>query len=148
MKTVSSISQKEINEKWYLVDAEGKRMGILASKVAELLQGKNNPKIRSYHDPKVKVVVINVDKLDITPKRGLTKFYSAYSGYPGGIKYRNLSDQMKTNPTKPVELAVKGMLPRTKMGEVMLANLKLFAGKEHSHEAQQPELVNLKNLKL
>lgn len=148
MKTVSSISQKEIQEKWYVVDATGRRIGILASKVAELLQGKNNPKVRRYHDPKVKVVVINASKLDITPKRGLTKFYSSYSGYPDGLKFNNLEDLMKTHPDRPIELAVKGMLPRNKMGEVMLANLRIFAGAEHPHAGQQPEAINIKTLKI
>lgn len=148
MKSVSSISQNDITEKWYVVDATGARIGVLASKVSELLQGKNNPKMKKYHDPKVKVVVINTNNLDITPKRGLTKFYSAYSGFPGGIKFSNLDDLMRSDSTKPVTLAVKGMLPRTKRGEAMLANLKVFTGSEYPHEAQQPEAINLKNLKI
>jgi large subunit ribosomal protein L13 len=148
MKSVSSISQNDITEKWYLVDATGSRIGVLASKVSELLQGKNNPKVKKYHDPKVKVIVINTNNLDVTPKRGLTKFYSAYSGFPGGIKFSNLEDLMRSDSTKPVTLAVKGMLPRTKRGEAMLANLKVFTGSEFPHEAQQPEVINIKNLKL
>lgn len=148
MKSVSSISQNDITEKWYVVDATGARIGVLASKVSELLQGKNNPKMKKYHDPKVKVVVINTNNLDVTPKRGLTKFYSAYSGFPGGIKFSNLDDLMRSDSTKPVTLAVKGMLPRTKRGEAMLANLKVFTGSEYPHEAQQPEAINLKNLKI
>ena len=148
MKSISSISQNEIQEKWYLVDAEGKRIGILASKVSEILQGKNNPKVRRNHDPKVKVVVVNAEKVDVTPKKGLTKFYSAYSGYPGGIKFDNLADLVKNNPARPIELAVKGMLPRNKRGELMLANLKVFKGTEHPHAAQQPEAIDIKKLKL
>lgn len=148
MRKTSSVSQKEINEKWYLVDAEGQRIGVLASKVSELLQGKNNPLVRSYHDPMVKVIVINAEKLDVTPKRGMTKFYSAYSGYPDGLKFSNLADLMKVNPAKPIEFAVKGMLPRTKRGESILANLRVFSGPKHDHEAQKPEAINIKKLKI
>lgn len=148
MKTTSSISQDLIQEKWYLVDAKGRRIGVLASKVSELLQAKNDPKIRRYHDPKVKVVVINASKVDVTPKKGMTKFYSSYSGYPGGLRYRNLAELLKQDSVKPIQLAVKGMLPRTKMGRHMLANLKIYSGETHPHEAQKPEVIDITKLKI
>lgn len=148
MRNLSSISQNEIKESWYLIDAEGKRIGVIASKVSEILQGKMNPLVKKYHDPKVKVVVINASKVDVTPKRGLTKFYSSYSGYPGGIKFRNLDELLKVDSVKPIELAVKGMLPRTKRGNAMLANLKIYSSSEHPHVAQQPEKIDLNKLKI
>jgi large subunit ribosomal protein L13 len=146
MKSITSISQTKIEEKWYLVDAEGQRIGVLASKIAEILQGKLNNMVRSYHDPKVKVVVINAGKVDVTPKRAMTKFYKTYSGYPGGLKHESLELLLKKNPTKPLHEAVKGMLPRSKRGDLMLANLRLFADSKHSHEAQQPEQINVKKV--
>jgi large subunit ribosomal protein L13 len=148
MKSVASISKSKIEEKWYLVDAEGKRIGLIASKVAELLLGKANPLVKKYHNPNVKVVVINAEKIDYTPKRGLTKFYKSYSGFPDGLRFRNLDEIMKAKPELPIVSAVKGMLPRTKRGDEMIVNLKVFAGSEHPHQAQKPEVVNIKNLKL
>ncbi len=148
MKSVTSVKQSEIEEKWYLVDARGLRIGRLASTVAELLQGKNNPKMRNYHKPMNKVVIINASKIDFTEKRGMTKFYKSYSGYPSGLRYVSLEDLIKKFPAKPIEAAVKGMLPRTKRGREMLANLKIFGDENHDHEAQKPELINIKEIKL
>src|SRR5512145_3039161 len=99
MKSTTSISQNEIKEKWYLVDAKGKRIGVIASKVAELLLGKGDPLIKDYHEPKVKVVIINAASIDYTPKKGMTKFYRNYSGYPDGLRFRSLSEVMRTQPT-------------------------------------------------
>lgn len=143
MRSVTSISQNEIKEKWYLVDAEGQRIGLIASKVAELLQGKKDRLMRNYHEPKVKVVVVNAGKVDVTPKRAMTKFYKSYSGFPGGLRFASLELLLKTNPTKPIQEAVKGMLPRSKRGDVMMTNLKLFADEKHIHEAQNPEKIDI-----
>lgn len=147
MKSVTSIKQSDIQEKWYLVDATGYRIGNLASKVAELLQSKNNPMVREYHEPMTKVIVINASKIDFTEKRGMTKFFRSYSGYPGGLRFISLEEIFKTHPEKPIEIAVKGMLPKTKRGRAMIANLKVFANETHPHEAQQPEVIDLRNTK-
>ena len=148
MKSITSVKQSEIKEKWYKIDATGQRIGTLASKIAELLQGKNLPLMRSYHKPMNKVVVINAGKIDFTVKRGMTKFYKSYSGYPGGLRFSPLSETFEKFPERPLTLAVKGMLPRTKRGEAMLVNLKVFAGEEHPHEAQKPEEIKIKNFRL
>ncbi len=148
MKNINRVSQNELKEEWYLVDASGIRVGTLASKVAELLQGKNNVLKRDYHKPMTKVIVINSDKLDFTSKRGMTKFYKSYSGFPGGLKFESLSELVEKKSDRPIMNAVKGMLPSTKRGEEMLANLKVFSGAEHPHNAQSPVAVNIKELKI
>jgi large subunit ribosomal protein L13 len=147
MKTTVT-KQNQIEEKWYVIDAEGQRIGRVATIAAELLLGKNNVLVRANLDPKVKVVVINSSKLDITPKRGFTKFYRAYSGFPGGLRYTSLEEQMKKNPNYVIEHAVKGMLPKTRKGDMLAANLKIFATSAHKHEAQQPEVIDVKNFNL
>lgn len=142
------ISQNDIQEKWYLVDAAGFRAGLLASAVAQLLLGKNDPLVRSNLIPKNKVIVINADKFDYTAKRGFTKFYRRYSGYPSGLKVEPLNVLIKRKPTEPLRKAIKGMLPKNKRSRVILAeNLFLYSGPEHPHEAQKPVLVDFRKLK-
>lgn len=148
MKSVTSIKQSEVQERWYLVNAEGLRIGRIASVVAELLQGKNDPKVRSYHKPMTKVVVTNAGKIDFNEKKGTTKFYRRYSGFPGGLKFENLKSTSHRLPIKPIRNAVAGMLPKTKRGREMIANLKVYADDQHPHEAQKPEVINIKELKL
>ncbi len=148
MKNINRVSQSEIKEQWYIVDASGARIGRLASKVAELLQGKNDVLKREYHKPMTKVIVINSDKIDFTSKRGMTKFYKSYSGFPGGLRFESLSELVEKNSDRPIMSAVKGMLPATKRGDEMLANLKVFSGEEHPHTAQTPTVINIKELKL
>ena len=143
-----SISQKEIIEKWYVVDAAGHRIGRIASITAELLLGKNNPLVRPYLDPKTKVVVINAEKIDFTPKRGFAKFYKSYSGYPGGLKFESLEKKLKRNKVFPIKNAVKGMLPKNKRGRAVFTNLKIYEGSEHPHESQKPEQIDLNNFKI
>ncbi|MEO6729251.1 MAG: 50S ribosomal protein L13 [Candidatus Dojkabacteria bacterium] len=148
MKSISSISQNLIEEKWYIVDAEGKRIGLVASKVAEVLQGKMDRMVRDYHEPMTHVVVINAAKVDYTPKRGMTKFYKSYSGFAGGLKFRSLDEMMIAHADRPIEIAVRGMLPKTKQADKMMANLKIYTGTEHNHEAQKPVVLDLKKLKI
>lgn len=147
MKSLTSIKKSLIEEKWYLVDADNLKPGRLASVVAQLLQGKLNPLVRKYHNPKVKVVVVNTDKLDISPKKGVTEFFRSYSGFPGGLKFTNLEDLMKKDSTKVVRIMVEGMMPKTKMSNAIAVNLKLFKSNTHTHEAQKPEVLDLKTLK-
>jgi large subunit ribosomal protein L13 len=144
---MKTIKQNQINEKWYLVDASGKRIGTLASRIAQLLMGKNNALVRNNLDPKTKVIVINAAKIDYTPKRGFTKFYKSYSGFPGGLKFSTLDDKMVKDPTFPIENAVKGMVPKNRRGRAIMANLKVFASDEHPHAGQSPETIDLTNIK-
>jgi large subunit ribosomal protein L13 len=147
MKT-RSIKQSEIEEKWFLINAEGMRIGQVASKAAELLLGKKNRLVRDNLDPRTKVVIINSSRLDITPKRSFTKFYKRYSGFPGGLKFISLEEQAKKNSNFIIENAVSGMLPKNKRGNKLLSNLKVYPGTEHKHEAQKLEEINIKDLNL
>lgn len=148
MKSVTKIKQSDIQEKWYLVDASGMRIGNLATKVAELLQGKTNPLIRRYHTPQTKVVVINAKDIDFTFKRGMTKFYKNYSGFPGGLKHTSLDDTFDKNPGRPIEIAVKGMLPRNKRGDDMFNNLKVYADATHPHTPEELQTIDIRNIRI
>ena len=148
MKSITSVKQSDIKEKWYIIDARGARIGRLASITAQLLLGKNDVLKRDYHEPMTKVVIINADKLDITEKRGMTKFYKSYSGFPGGLRYASLKDLSAKHPEKPIESAIKGMLPRTKRGADMMANLRIYAGEDHKHQAQELEKIDLQNFNI
>ncbi len=148
MKSITSVKQSDILEKWYLIDARGARIGKLASITAQLLLGKNDVLKRDYHEPKTKVVIINADKLDITEKRGMTKFYKSYSGFPGGLRYASLKDLSVKHPEKPIESAIKGMLPRTKRGKDMMANVRIYTGEEHKHQAQELEKIDLQTFNI
>ncbi len=133
----------EIERKWYVVDAEGQTLGRLASKVAVILRGKHKPIYSPSVDCGDYVIVLNADKIAVTGQRMEQKTYYRHSGYPGGIKSITLRDQLERYPTRPVELAVKGMLPKNKLGRKMLKKLKVYAGSEHPHEAQQPVVLEL-----
>lgn len=143
-----TIKQNEIEERWFVVDAADQRIGKIASITAELLLGKNNPLVRSNLDPKTKVVVLNAGKIDFTPKRGFSKFYKNYSGFPSGLTYTSLDEKFEKNKTFPIENAVKGMLPKNKRGRAILTNLKVYEGSEHPHEAQKPVVIDLNTYKL
>lgn len=147
MKT-PTVSQKEINEQWYLIDAAGHRVGRVASIAAELLLGKNDPLVKDYLKPRKHVVVINSAKLDHTPKRAMTKFFKRYSGYPGGLTVEDLETRFKKNPNFVIEHAIKGMLPKNSRGRAIYSNLRVYAGEEHEHEAQKPEKVDITQIKL
>ena len=140
-------TQSEIEEKWYLVDATGMRPGALASRVAEILLDKGNPKMRDYLMPQNRVVVINAAKLDIPEKKRFNKLYTKYSGYPGGLTTTTLGEMFDQRPERVVRLAVRRMLPKGRRGRAILPNLKIFEGAEHAHEAQKPEAVNIREIK-
>lgn len=131
----------EVEHKWYIVDADGKTLGRLAAKIAAILRGKHKP----YFDPSVDcgdfVVVINADKIHVTGRRLDQKMYYRYSGYPGGMRETSLRDQLRNHPTRPLEAAVKGMLPKNSLGRKMFKKMKVYSGAEHPHEAQQPEIL-------
>jgi large subunit ribosomal protein L13 len=133
----------EVEHKWMIVDAEGQTLGRLASRIAPILRGKHKPGFSPSVDCGDYVVVINAEKIHVTGKRLDQKMYYRHSGYPGGLTEISLRDQLEKFPTRPVEAAVKGMLPKSKLGRKMFKKLKVYAGSEHPHEAQQPVPMNL-----
>ncbi|VAW38326.1 LSU ribosomal protein L13p (L13Ae) [hydrothermal vent metagenome] len=126
-----------------VVDAEGQTLGRLASRIAPILRGKHKPGFSPSVDCGDYVVVINAEKIHVTGKRLDQKMYYRHSGYPGGLTEISLRDQLEKFPTRPVEAAVKGMLPKSKLGRKMFKKLKVYAGSEHPHEAQQPVPMSL-----
>jgi large subunit ribosomal protein L13 len=133
----------EIERKWYVVDADGETLGRLASKIAVILRGKHKPIYSPSVDCGDYVIVLNAEKIHVTGRRLDQKVYYRHSGYPGGIKAITLRDQLERYPTRPVELAVKGMLPKNKLGRKMLKRLKVYTGTEHPHQAQEPVELEL-----
>lgn len=130
----------ELEKKWYVVDAEGKALGRLASEVAKLLRGKNKPIFTPHVDTGDYVIVINCSKVILTGKKLDQKLYRHHSGYAGGLKEVPYRKFMKDNPEKAVYLAVRGMLPKNRLGRKTIKKLKLYAGSEHKQEAQKPEV--------
>jgi large subunit ribosomal protein L13 len=133
----------EIKKKWYLVDAEGKILGRLASKIAQVLSGKNKPIYTPFLDTGDFVVVINAKKVKVTGNKEKKKIYYHYSGYPGGMKEIVYEKLLEKKPTIIIQKAVRGMLPKSKLGRKMLKKLKIYAGTEHRHQAQNPEKIEL-----
>ncbi|MCA9963019.1 MAG: 50S ribosomal protein L13 [Anaerolineales bacterium] len=128
----------EVDRSWYVVDAEGQTLGRLASKIAAVLRGKHKPIYSPSVDCGDYVIVLNADKIHVTGRRMEQKRYYRHSGYPGGLTEISLRDQLQQYPVRPIEAAVKGMLPKNKLGRKMFKKLKVYAGSEHPHEAQQP----------
>jgi len=125
-----------------VVDAEGKTLGRLASEIAKILKGKHKPIYSPHLDVGDFVIVINAEKVRVTGRKLDQKFYYRHSGYPGGLKSISLRDQLARHPTRVLKAAVRGMLPKNRLGRRMIKKLKIYAGKEHPHQAQQPkELV-------
>ncbi len=143
MKTITPKQCTPAERKWYVVDAEGQTLGRLATKLAVMLNGKNKVDFASHVDNGDYVVVINADKFVVTWKKMTDKMYHRHTGYLGGLKSTSLEDMLKKKPTKALELAISGMLPKNKLRKNMLSRLKLFSGTEHKYEAQQPETVQL-----
>jgi large subunit ribosomal protein L13 len=142
MKTFMAKAE-EVTRKWYVVDAEGKPLGRLASEVAKILRGKHKPTYTPHVDTGDYVIVINADKVVLTGNKLENKFYRHHSGWPGGMKEIKYKDMMATRPVKVVEVAVKGMLPKNSLGRAMFKKLKVYAGAEHNHEAQKPETLEI-----
>ena len=131
---------EEIERKWHIIDAEGKVLGRLATEIATLLRGKHKPIYTPHVDTGDFVIVINADKIKLTGKKLEQKQYRYHTGYPGGLKavpYRRLMDR---SPERVIQLAVKGMMPKNRLGRQMLKKLKVYRGSDHRHEAQQPEM--------
>lgn len=138
-----AMKASEINKKWFVVDAEGKVLGRLATEIATILRGKNKPDYTPYLDMGDNVVVINAEKIVLTGNKADDKEYFRHSQYPGGIKFVNIKKYMKERPEFVVENAVKGMLPKTRLGRKIIKNLKVYSGSNHPHSAQKPEAINL-----
>ena len=131
----------KIERKWYVVDAEGCTLGRLASGVASVLRGKNKPQFTPHVDTGDYVIIVNADKVKVTGKKMDQKIYYHHSDYVGGMKETTLKEMMAKKPEKVVELAVKGMLPKGPLGRKMYSKLFVYAGSEHKHEAQKPEVL-------
>ena len=131
----------KIERKWYVVDAEGCTLGRLASGVASVLRGKNKPQFTPHVDTGDYVIVVNADKIKVTGKKLQQKIYYNHSDYVGGMKETTLKEMMAKKPEKVVELAVKGMLPKGPLGREMYTKLFVYAGPEHKHAAQKPEVL-------
>jgi len=128
---------------WYLVDAEGKTLGRLATRIADALRGKRKPQYTPHIDTGDFVVVINAEKVRVTGDKLASKLYWRHSGYPGGIKSRTLGEQLERRPEEVLRRAVKGMLPRNRLARQQLRKLKIYAGPEHPHQAQQPKQMEI-----
>ena len=137
MKTYQA-KKEELEHQWYLVNAEGKILGRLATKLADLLRGKTKPTYTPHLDTGDFVVVVNAGKVALTGKKMKDKKYYHYTGYPGGIKEMSAEKLLAKKPTEMIRIAVKGMLPKNSLGRQMLRKLKVYAGPNHPHEAQKP----------
>lgn len=145
-KTISA-NKATVNKQWVLVDADGQTLGRLASKVAKLLRGKYKPEYTPHVDCGDNVIVVNAEKINLTGNKWEDKTYLRHTGYPGGQRTVGVKDLLAKPPERIIEKAVKGMLPKTKLGAAVLRNLKVYVGTEHKHEAQQPTAINLNDLK-
>ena len=133
----------EIDRHWYVVDAEGKTLGRLATRIADTLRGKGKPQYTPHVDTGDFVVVVNAEKIHVTGNKLDAKMYHRHSGYPGGLRSRPLRAQLERRPTEVLRKAVKGMLPRNRLSRAQLRKLKIYAGPEHPHEAQAPQELEL-----
>ena len=137
-------SGKNIERKWYVVDAEGQTLGRLASQVAAILRGKNKPEFTPFLDMGDYVIVVNAEKIHLSGKKLEDKIYSTHTGQPGGLREMSYKQLLATKPELAIKTAVKGMLPKNSLGRDMIKKLKVYAGPEHGHQAQQPEVLTIK----
>ncbi len=138
MKTFTP-KKEEIGKKWWLIDADGKTLGRLATEVATLLRGKKKPEFTPFIDSGDFVVVVNAEKINVTGKKIEQKKYYSYSGYPGGIKVNTLKELLETKPEEVIRRAVWGMIPKGKLGRAVYKKLKVYKGPDHPHLAQKPQ---------
>ena len=136
-------SPSTIERKWYVVDATGYTLGRLSSEVAKVLRGKNKPIFTPHMDCGDYVIIVNAEKVKVTGKKLDQKIYYRHSAYVGGMKETTLKDMMAKKPERVIELAVKGMLPKGPLGRTMIKKLHVYAGPEHGHAAQKPEVLNV-----
>jgi large subunit ribosomal protein L13 len=140
MKTYNA-KPGEVAREWFLVDAEGKTLGRLATQIADTLRGKRKPQYTPHVDTGDFVVVVNAEKIQVTGNKLDQKRYYRHSGYPGGLRSRTLRDQLERRPTEVLRVAVKGMLPKNRLARQQITKLKIYAGPEHPHEAQNPKAL-------
>ena len=143
IQRTTATTPKDIERRWWLIDARGKTLGRLASEVAPLLRGRDKPYFTPHLDTGDHVIIVNADKIHVTGKRLDQKIYYRHSGYPGGLKQMNLREMLRRHPTRPLRLAIKGMMPKGPLGRQMLSKLKIYAGADHPHGAQQPQTLEL-----
>ena len=140
MKTWNA-KNDEIERRWYVVDAEGQTLGRLATRIADTLRGKRKPEYTPHVDTGDFVVVVNAEKIAVTGKKRDEKIYYRHSGYPGGLRERTLGEELERRPTEVLRKAVKGMLPRNRLARQQINKLKIYAGPEHPHVAQNPQTL-------
>lgn len=142
---MKTYTEKKVNadQKWWLIDAEDKVLGRVASTVASLLRGKHKPTYTPFVDMGDYVVIINSAKVKLTGNKSSNKLYYRHTGYPGGLKVRTYSEMMKKDPTFVLRNAIKGMLPHNRLGRRQLLHVKIYPGEEHSHQAQKPEPLKI-----
>ena len=143
MKTTFMANAQTVERKWYVVDAEGKTLGRLAAEVAKVLRGKHKPTFTPHVDTGDHVIVINAEKITVTGKKLIQKEYFRHSGYPGGSRFMKLGMMLEKYPERVVEMAVRGMLPKNKLGAQQYCKLNVYAGSEHPHAAQKPEVLEI-----
>lgn len=142
MKTYSA-KPKDVQRKWHLIDADGLILGRMATRIADILRGKDKPIYTAHIDTGDFVVVINAEKVRLTGRKTEQKEYQRYSGYPGGLKKIPFRRMLEKHPERIIEHAVRGMIPHNRLGRAVIKKLKVYAGPEHPHEAQQPELLKI-----
>ncbi len=145
-KTISA-NDATITKEWIIIDAQDEVLGRLASQVAKILRGKHKPSYTPHCDCGDNVIIINADKVKLTGKKLTDKVYVRHTGYPGGQRFATPADYLAKRPTFLLEKAIKGMLPKTRLGEKMLKNLRLYVGSEHPHAAQEPKVIKLNEIK-
>jgi len=144
MRTTFMANENNIERKWYVVDAEGQRLGRLASEVSTILRGKHKPTYTPHADTGDHVIIINAEKIELTGNKLTDKMYYRHSGHPGGLKERNAEEMLEKSPEKVLEIAIKGMLPKGPLGRKMGKKLHVYKGAEHKNQAQQPEVYELR----
>ena len=140
------VNKETAQKEWILIDAENQVLGRLASKVAKLLRGKYKPSFTPFDDCGDNVIIINVEKIAFTGKKLTDKVYTRHTGFPGGQRHTSPDAVLKNHPERVIQHAVRGMLPKNRLGRAILKNLHLFAGTEHNHQAQQPKAIDLTSL--
>ncbi len=143
MQRTTILRPEQVERKWFVVDAGGKTLGRLATRVASVLRGKTKPEYVPFMDTGDFVIVVNASKIHVTGKKREDKVYWRHTGYPGGLKLTCFKDMMEKDPTFAVRHAIRGMLPHNKLGRRLLKKLKIYAGSEHPHKAQQPRQLDV-----
>ncbi|MBR7553876.1 50S ribosomal protein L13 [Allobacillus sp. GCM10007491] len=144
MRTTFMANENNVERKWYVVDAEGQTLGRLSTEVASLLRGKHKPTYTPHVDTGDHVIIINAEKIHLTGNKLDDKIYYRHSNHPGGLKSRTANEMRTKYPEQMLEIAVKGMLPKNKLGRKMIKKLNVYRGAEHKHQAQQPEVYELR----